>query len=98
MNVSVDPGSQLLVPGGFGISLGTRAQHHHEQRSCPDLACNRIVYRNRGTGPVDETLLAGLVYLAQNHILLSAPPLVQLAEATVAVSFRMHLPVLLPSQ
>src|SRR6201998_2803842 len=98
MNVSADPGSQLLVPGGFSISVGTRAQHHHEQRSWPDLAGNRIVYRNRCTGPVDETLLAGLVYLAQNHILLPAPSLVELAEATVAVPFRMHLAVLFPSQ
>src|SRR6266513_2826115 len=73
MNVSVDPGAQLLVSGGFGISVGTRAQHHHEQRGWPDFAGNRIVYRNRGTGPVHETLLARLVYLAQDHILLPAP-------------------------
>src|SRR5271169_1656891 len=98
MNVSADPGGQLLVLGGFGISVGTRAQHHHEQRGWPDFAGNRIVHRNRGTGPVDESLLAGLVYLAQNHILLPAPPLVEPAEATVAVAFRMHLPVFFPSQ
>jgi hypothetical protein len=50
------------------------------------------------TGPIYETLLARLVYLAKDHILLPAPPLVELAEATVAVSFRMYLPVLFPSQ
>src|SRR6266851_445174 len=98
MNVSADPGSQLLVPGAFGISVGTRAQHHHEQRRWPDFAGNRIVYRNRGTGPVHETLLARLVYLAKNYILLPAPTLVEPAEATVAVPFRMHLPVFFPSQ
>src|SRR2546427_670683 len=98
MNVSADPGAQLLVPGGFGIRVGTRAQHHHEQRGWPEFAGNRIVHRNRGTGPVHETLLARLVYLAKNYILLPAPTLVELAEATVAVSFRMHLPVLFPSQ
>src|SRR5260370_31071091 len=98
MNVSADPGSQLLVLGGFGIRVGTRAQHHHEQRGWPDLAGNRIVYRNRGTGPVHETLLARLVYLAKNYILLPAPTLVEPAEATVAVPFRMHLPVFFPSQ
>src|SRR5216683_569556 len=98
MNVSADPSAQLLVPGGFGISVGTRAQHHHEQRGWPGFAGKRIVYRNRGTGPVDESLLARLVYLAQNHILLPEPTLVELAEATVAVSFRMNLPVLFPSQ
>src|SRR5207302_1034618 len=98
MNVSADPSAQLLVPGGFGISVGTRAQHHHEQRGWPGFAGKRIVYRNRGTGPVDESLLARLVYLAKNYILLPAPTLVELAEATVAVSFRMNLPVLFPSQ
>src|SRR5437660_2630640 len=97
MNVSADPSAQLLVPGGFGISVGTRAQHHHEQRGWPGFAGKRIVYRNRGTGPVDESLLARLVYLAKNYILLPAPTLVELAEATVAVSFRMNLPVLFPS-
>ena len=98
MNVGADPGSQLLVPSGFCVCVGTRAQHHHEQRRWPNLAGKRIVYRNRCTGPVDETFLAGLVYLAQNHILLPAPPLVEPAEATVAISFRMHLPVFFLSQ
>src|SRR6202795_1274066 len=98
MHVSADPGAQLLVPSGFGIRVGTRAQHHHEQRRWPDFAGNRIVHRNRGTGPVHETLLARLVFLAKNYILLSAPTLVEPAEATVAVSFRMNLPVLFPSQ
>ena len=98
MHVSADPGRQLLVPSGFCVSVGTRAQHHHEQRRWPDFAGNWILHRNRGAGPVDETLLAGLVYLVQNYILLPAPPLVEPAEATVAVSFRMHLPVFFPSQ
>src|SRR5713226_3277435 len=71
MNVSADPGGQLLVSGSFRVSVGTRAQHHHEQRRWPDFAGNRIVHRNRGTGPVHETLLARLVYLAKNYILLS---------------------------
>src|SRR5213595_58553 len=59
--------AQLLVPGGFGISVGTRAQHHHEQRGWPGFAGKRIVYRNRGTGPVDEALLARLVYREELH-------------------------------
>jgi len=98
MHVSADPSAQLLVPSGFGIRIGTGAQHHHEQRRWPDFAGNRIVHRNRCTGPVHETLLARLVYLTKNYILLPAPTLVEFAEATVAVSFRMNLPVLFPSQ
>src|SRR5213083_778 len=98
MHVSADPSAQLLVPGGFGIRVGTRAQHHHEQRGCPDFASNRIVHRNRCAGPIHEALLARLVHLAKNYILLPAPTLVEPAEATVAVPFRMHLPVFFPSQ
>src|SRR5213596_1790758 len=98
MHVSADPSAQLLVPGGFGIRVGTRAQHHHEQRGCPDFASNRIVHRNRCASPIHEALLARLVHLAKNYILLPAPTLVEFAEATVTVSFRMNLPVLFPSQ
>src|SRR5439155_12634111 len=82
----------------FGVGVRTRTQHHHEQRGWPDLAADWIVYRDRGSGPVDRILLAGLVFLAKNHILLLAPPPVEFAETTVAVSFRMHLSILFPSQ
>ena len=93
-----EPGGQLLISGGFGVGVGTRTEHHHEQRGLPDLSADWIVHRDRGSGPVDETLLARLVFLANNHILLLAPPPVELAEAAVAVSFRMHLSVLFPCQ
>jgi hypothetical protein len=56
------------------------------------------VHRNRCTGPVHETLLARLMYLTKNYILLSAPTLVEPAEATVAIPFWVHLPVFFPSQ
>src|SRR5437667_11979972 len=98
MHVSADPSAQLLVPGGFGIRVGTRAQHHHEQRGCPDFAINRIVHRNRCAGPIHEALLATLVHRAKNYILLPAPTLVEFAEATVTLSFRMNLGVLFPTQ
>jgi hypothetical protein len=38
------------------------------------------------------------VLLAQHHILLAAPVPIQIAEAAVAVSFRMLLPILFPDQ
>src|SRR5580658_2063066 len=56
------------------------------------------MHGDRGSCPVDESLLAGFVLLAKYHILLLAPPPVQFAEATVAISFRMHLSVLFPCQ
>ena len=58
-----------------------------------------FVHRNRCTGPVHETLLTRLVYSwRRTTSWLPAPPLVEPAEAAVAVSFRMHLPVFFPSQ
>jgi hypothetical protein len=50
------------------------------------------------SGPIDEALLASLVLLAKNQVLLPPPPLIQLAEPTVAISLRVFLSVLFPSQ
>src|SRR5260370_2085002 len=93
-----EPGGQLLISCGFGVGVGACAQHHHEQRSGPDLPADRIMHGDRSSRPVDETLFAGLVLLTDYHILLPAPPSVKFVEATVAVSFRMHLSVLFPCQ
>jgi hypothetical protein len=98
MNVCVEPSSHLLIPRGFGIGVGARAQHHHEQRGWPDLSGHRVLNRDLRASPVDETLLAGLVLLAQNHILLPEPSPVQLAESAVAITLRLRLPILFPGQ
>src|SRR5258708_31118536 len=58
----------------------------------------RVVDWDGGSRPIDEQLLAGLVFLAQYYILLAAPALVQLAEAGVAIAIRVGLPILLPKQ
>jgi hypothetical protein len=54
--------------------------------------------RDRSSGPIDETLLAGLVLLAKNYVLLPAPPPVELAEPAVVIAPRVRLPILFPSQ
>src|SRR4051812_27605687 len=58
----------------------------------------RVVDRDGGSRPIDEQLLAGLVFLAQHYILLAAPALVQFAEAGIAIAIRVCLPILLPKQ
>src|SRR4051812_17991806 len=58
----------------------------------------RVVDRDSGSRPIDKQLLAGLVFLAQHHVLLAAPALVQLAETGVAVTVRVGLPILFPEQ
>jgi hypothetical protein len=54
--------------------------------------------RNRKYLTKGRLPLAGLVFLAQYYILLSAPPLIQLAETGVAIAVRVGLLVLLPEQ
>ena len=54
--------------------------------------------RNRGAGIIDEHLLAGAVLLSQHHILSLQPTAVQLAEATVVISIRVLVAILLPEQ
>src|SRR5436190_20216097 len=58
----------------------------------------RVVDRDSGSRPIDKQFLAGLVVLAQHHVLLPAPALKQLAETGIAIAVRVGLPVLLPKQ
>ena len=54
--------------------------------------------RNRGSGKIDEELLACRMLLAQHHVQALPPALVEFAEATVAITVRVSLAVLLPGQ
>ena len=96
--MTTEPGGQLLIQCGFGIGVVARAQHHQEQCSSTDFPRLRILKRDGSSCPIDKTLLARRVVLAQNHVLLLEPAPIQLTEATVAVAFRMHLSILFPSQ
>ena len=50
------------------------------------------------TNPVHEHLLAGPMFLAEHHILLAAPPFIQLTETTISVSIILPLPIFFPDQ
>jgi len=63
MHVGTQPGFHLLIARGFRPGVGTRSQRGHEQWRLPSLARVRVVDRNRGAGPIDEHLLARLVFL-----------------------------------
>jgi hypothetical protein len=97
-HVATEPGGHLLIQGGFGIGVVACAQHHQEQRSSTDFARLGILDGDGCSGPIDESLLTGLVILAQNRILFPQPAPVQFAVAAVAVAVRVDLPVLFPSQ
>jgi len=57
-----------------------------------------VMDRNRRTSPIDKHFLAGFVFLPEHYVELGTPALVQLAEARVAITLRVPLPVFLPQQ
>jgi hypothetical protein len=81
MYVSLQPRLHLLIARGLGPGIAAGAERGHEQRSLPRYACVPVIDRNRRARPIDEHLLARLVFLPQHHIELRAPTLVQLAKA-----------------
>src|SRR5207247_10509274 len=97
-DMGANPVLQTLAPGGFGVGEVAGPQHRHKQRSLPNGTTLRVVDRNRSPSKVDKELLTGLVLLTQHHVQALPPVLVQLAEAAVAVAFRVSLTVLLPGQ
>jgi hypothetical protein len=52
------------------------------------IAGSRVVEGDGVTGPVHEHFLAGALLLAQHHILVSAPAILQLAESGYSRSHR----------
>ena len=51
----------------------------------------RVFDRDGRTGVIDEELFAGTVLLAKNDVQLAPPPLVEFAEAAVAIAVEMVL-------
>ena len=98
VHVHPQPRFHLLVARGLGPGVAAGAERGHEQRRLPSLAGVTVINRNRRARPIDEHLLARLVLLAQHHVELRAPALVQLAEPRVAIAIRIGLPVFLPQQ
>jgi hypothetical protein len=79
-HVSADPVHQLLIAGGLSVGVRAGSQYGDEQMRLLNGATTRIVDRHGGSRPIDEHLLAGLVFLAKHYILFAAPALVQLAK------------------
>ena len=79
-NVAVYPVAQILAQRGAREGVRAGAQNSDEQRGRQAVAGARVVERDGVAGPVHEHLLAGAMLLAQHHILIAAPALVQLAE------------------
>ena len=97
-DMNSNPGFHLLVARGLSVAVGTGSQYRDKQRSLPHLTTGTVMDGDGPAGPVHEHLLAGLVLLAQNHVQLSDPALVQFAVPAIAISIRVRLAVLFPRQ
>ena len=93
-----DRGAEVLAQRGAREGVRAGAQHGDEQRGLRNLASARVMEGNGVAGPVHKHLLAGAVFLAQHHVLVTAPAIVQLTEAAVAVAIRLSFAILFPDQ
>jgi len=89
---------RALVREGPDVGVAAGPEHGHEEGGLPHLAAARVDVRERVAGPVDEELLAGLVFLTHDHVDAPLPGAVVLAEPGVAVAVRVAGAVLLPEQ
>jgi len=96
--VTLDPVRKILAECGVRKGVGAGAQRGYEKRSRSGFPRFAIVDRKGGTGPVNEDFVARTMLLTQHRVLLAPPALVQLAEATVAISLGLALAILFPEQ
>ena len=97
-DVGADPVLQLLVLGSFGVGVVAGSQYGDKERGGELWTTSWVIDGNGISGVVDEKLLAGLVLLAEHHVQVASPTLVEFAQARVAVTVGMILVVLLPPQ
>ena len=75
-HVTFHPVAQILTERGARKGVRTGAENSDEQRGRHDVAGARVMEWDGVASPVHEHLLAGAVFLAQNHFLCSPPALI----------------------
>jgi len=89
---------RALVLEDLGVGVAAGPEHGQKEGGLPLLAAARVDVRELVAGPVDEELLAGLVFLAHDHVDAPLPGAVVLAEPGVGVAVGVAGAVLLPEQ
>ena len=95
-DVSAEPVFQSLAPGGFRVGVVAGAQDSDKDESRTVRAALCIVEGDGVPGIIHEELFAGLVLVAQHHVQMAAPAMIELAEAAVAIAVGAALAVFLP--
>ena len=97
-HMRTDPVPQVLPGGSLREGVTAGAQYRREHGGGLYFTALRVVNRYRGSGVIDEHLLAGAVLLPQHQVELFQPSPVEVAVPAVAVAFRVALPSFLPDQ
>src|SRR5450432_195565 len=97
-HMAVDPVRQILAKRRSCKGVGAGAEHSDEDRSRSNFAALLVVDPDGVAGPVHEGLLAGVVMVPEHHIAAAVPPLIEFAEAAVAVAVWLSFAVFLPEQ
>jgi len=97
-HVAFHPVAQILAQRSARKGVRAGAQNGDKQRGRQDLTGALVMKRNGVTGPVHEHLFAGAVLLAQHHILVAAPAIIQLAETAVTIAIGLGFAILFPDQ
>jgi hypothetical protein len=82
--MGADPVPQILPGRSFREGIAASAQHAHEYGVGVHFTARRLVNRNRGSGVIDEHLLASAVLLPQNQVQLFQPSPVEFTEPAIA--------------
>ena len=93
-----DPIRQSPGPGGFGVGVVAGTQHGHEYECRAYLTVRRIDDWNGVAGVIDESLLAGAVFLPQHHVQMARPVSILLAEPAVVGAVGVLFDELLPEE
>src|SRR6266536_4990878 len=97
-HMAVDPVRQILAERRAGKGVCAGAEHGDEDRSRRDFAGLAVIDRDGVSGPVDKRLLARVVIVPENHISAAVPPLIEFAEAAVAIAVQMSFAIFLPKE
>jgi len=93
-----DPIRQRLCPARLGVGEVRRAEGRDKDLCSPYLSGRTVDQLHRLPGIIDEHPLAGRMGLAHRRRQAPAPRGIELAEPTVAISFRLPSSILLPNQ
>jgi hypothetical protein len=98
MDMGLNPGGEILREGGLCKSIIAGSQSRHKDLSFQDFSGLGIRDLHGLPGIVDKEFLSGPIFLVEAGIELLGPLMIEVAELTVLVPFRILLFVFMPEK